>query len=192
LVIPGTSRFAVLEHQATQAQQPSQSPELPLTCPHAVLVNVLEFLGSSTRQTDPASLDEVESPRNDSDSDRTHPDEEDPMQAQLPAEDSPGLTEASLERMNKLSTSSDPREEHIQAQLLAQNSPNLSEVSLEHLDEFSTFPNQPPQRRDSVPAESNIPRLVLESDTSSPPNRRHTKSLPADRNDWDEYQERLD
>ena len=155
LVIPGTSRSAVHQHQASQAQQTSQSRELPLTCPRAVLVNVLEFLGSPTSQTDQASVDGVGNPHNVSD---THQYEED----------------------------------QIQSQLLAENSPNLCEVSLELLDEFSTFPNQPPHRRDSMSAVGHTPRLVLESAPSPPPNRRYTESLPADRNDWEEYQERLD
>lgn len=159
VAIPGTPDTLGQARQRSRAQQPSKSAEIPLTCPHAVLVSVMDYLAPPKRPTNQPSQDRDESPR---DAAATNPAAPDTNAAD---------------------------EDPIQDQLLAHNSPNLSEASLQHLDESPTVPDPNRPRRGSMPPEGDIRRLALWLGRPRPSGPRHTESLPDIRKDWDAYDE---
>lgn len=105
LAIPGTPDTLGQHRQDSRAQQPPKAVEIPLTCPHAVLVNVLEYLGPTTRQTNRPSQDKDESP---CDAVDPHRADKDPIQDQLLAHNSPSLSEVSLQNLDDSPSLPDP------------------------------------------------------------------------------------
>jgi hypothetical protein len=160
LTIPGT--------QSTIVQAAPHSPELELTCPRAVLVNVMEYLGSHEHQTHEASTP-AEGEGAHIDSYTTRIVDDNAIEAQLIRESQPSPTDS-------------------EASTQYEHEPSTNNSFL-----FGLLPGQVQPRRYSMPGEGNtsIQRFLFRRLNSTFPKVRRAESLPGEDSNWGEYLERL-